>query len=269
MAPTKHSGRRGRPADQPLLEGAPEPDHPRKGICGARRASGGLCQRKPGSGTDHPGVGRCAIHGGLAPTGKKAAGVIIGQGMILDGKKIMGVPIEISPAEALAQCVYIAAGEVAYCTMRIEQLHEEEVVQRESSITATYVIEGYEDMTPQQRKQARAKARRHGGRSVGRVLDEVKITRGQPLLHLWIRERQRCVDRLARLSKMALDAGVAEREVALQERMAGILVQFAQGLMEGLGLTAKQRAAAPAVVQGQLIALAGGIGDRKGEEDAA
>ena len=129
MPPT-HNRRSTKPTEPIPWDEGPERDKIRKGICGARAAKGGLCHRSPGQGTDHPGVGRCNFHGGNSQTGKVAAGVVIGQGMMLDGKQIMGTAIEIAPAEALAQCVYIAAGEVAYCTMRIAQLDEEDVVVR-------------------------------------------------------------------------------------------------------------------------------------------
>lgn len=48
------------------------PLHPTKGypICGARKRQGddgGICTQKAGWGTDHPGQGRCKLHGGAAP----------------------------------------------------------------------------------------------------------------------------------------------------------------------------------------------------------
>lgn len=39
----------------------------RKAICGARKRNGeGVCQLPAGWGTDHPGTGRCKLHGGCA-----------------------------------------------------------------------------------------------------------------------------------------------------------------------------------------------------------
>jgi len=40
-----------------------------RGICGAKTRSGGRCQLPAGWGTDHPGVGRCKLHGGATPRG--------------------------------------------------------------------------------------------------------------------------------------------------------------------------------------------------------
>src|SRR3954464_1896473 len=41
---------------------------------------------------------------------------------------------------------------------------------------------------------------------------------GRPTPHTWIRLEQEALDRLARVSKMALDARVAERQIRITER---------------------------------------------------
>lgn len=181
-----------------------------------------------------------------------SAGVTIARGMMLDGEPVMGRAIEIGAAEALARCVWIAAGEVAYCTAKIAELSEEEVLQREVTTTTEYAWS-------EKNREKRTRRLKREGRRRGEPPEvvEARIQRSPYGLHLWIRERHRCIDRLARLSKMALDAGIAEREVALQERMADMLVEFAQGLIAGLGLSAKQKALVPGVIQHQLIAMTG------------
>jgi hypothetical protein len=40
---------------------------PLDNVCGANKKSGGTCRRPSGWGTDHPGVGRCKLHGGASP----------------------------------------------------------------------------------------------------------------------------------------------------------------------------------------------------------
>jgi len=42
-------------------------------ICGARTRRGSLCQQPAGWGTDHPGEGRCKLHGGASPRGVESA----------------------------------------------------------------------------------------------------------------------------------------------------------------------------------------------------
>ncbi len=50
--------------------GTPNRDKP---LCGAKKRQGdGHCTRPAGWGTDHAGAGRCKLHGGCAPSGRKA-----------------------------------------------------------------------------------------------------------------------------------------------------------------------------------------------------
>ncbi len=46
---------------------------------------------------------------------------------------------------------------------------------------------------------------------------------GRLVAHTWIRMEQEALDRLARVSKMALDGGVAERAIQFAERTGELL----------------------------------------------
>lgn len=53
--------------------------------CGAAKRQGaGTCARPAGWGTDHPGFGRCKLHGGTTPSGVKAAAAA-------EGRYLLGV----------------------------------------------------------------------------------------------------------------------------------------------------------------------------------
>jgi hypothetical protein len=86
--------------------------------------------------------------------------------------------------------------------------------------------------------------------------------RREVLLRQWNDER----DRLARTSKMALDAGVAERQVRMAERYAELLARLIQGILSDLNLNKQQKAATPEVVRRHLLALEPPTED---DEDAA
>jgi hypothetical protein len=79
---------------------------------------------------------------------------------------------------------------------------------------------------------------------------------GQVLMRMWDDER----DRVARISKAALDAGVQERQVQLAERYGEALAQVLRNIFGDpeLGLTDGQRAQLPAVLRRHLVALDGG-----------
>lgn len=73
-----------------------------------------------------------------------------------------------------------------------------------------------------------------------------------------IRDLRQSRDAMARISKMAIDAGLAERQVVLQERMAELMVRFAQELVAQLPLTDKQERLVPKAMETALLAIEGG-----------
>jgi hypothetical protein len=75
--------------------------------------------------------------------------------------------------------------------------------------------------------------------------------RREVLLRQWSDERER----LARTAKMALDAGVAERQIKMAERYAELLARLIQSILGDLNLTQRQREVAPEVVRRHLLAL--------------
>src|SRR4051794_35743629 len=61
--------------------------------------------------------------------------------------------------------------------------------------------------------------------------------------HTWVRMEQEAIDRLARLSKMALDSGVAERHVRIAERTGQLIAAALHDAIGPLALSAADRAA--------------------------
>jgi hypothetical protein len=76
-------------------------------------------------------------------------------------------------------------------------------------------------------------------------------------LNIWIKTRQVAMATLAKYSKMALDAGVAERQVQLAERYGEMLATLISGILGDLELTKKQQKVAPVIVTKHLQLLEG------------
>jgi len=176
-------------------------------LCGSKKRQGaGTCRREAGWGTEHPGTGHCKHHGGASPSGQLHAA--------RQEIAIMGREVDISPGEGLLLCVRIAAGEVGYCTQRIADLTAgEEYEELEFEKTTRFI-------------------NKDGDESGG--IDETQVKEKQ--LNIWIRVRQAGLDRLAKFSKMALDAGVAERQVRIAEQQGALIAEILKGVLLDLGI---------------------------------
>lgn len=63
------------------------------------------------------------------------------------------------------------------------------------------------------------------------------------------------VDRAAKHSKLALDAGIQERQIKMMEETAVLLAQVVRGVLDGLDLSPAQRTKAPDLVRTHMLAI--------------
>ncbi len=169
-----------------------------------------------------------------------AAGVTIANHLVgthhgvITTAPVYGKAERMAPADALLWCVAIAAGEVRYLSKKVAELTEDEVLGRPT----TYTTERGEGEKGHKNMRT--------------------VQRGPVEPHIWVKERHRAVERLAKLSKMAMDAGVAERLVALAEFQATALADLFGAVFRDIGLTAAQMKRAEPVVERQLLAMESG-----------
>jgi hypothetical protein len=81
------------------------------------------CQKTAGWGTDHPGIGRCRLHGGAAPSHSKNAQVVVAK----EAVETYGLPREIDPQEALIEELARTAGHVGWLGQKVKELEEPEM----------------------------------------------------------------------------------------------------------------------------------------------
>lgn len=140
----------------------------------------------------------------------------------------LGMALDVTPQEALLACVRIAAGEVAYATEQIKELSEDEYIGN-----------------PQTEREM------IGGEDGVRY----ETTTHLPAAHIWVKMRQEGLDRLARFSKMALDAGVAERMVRVAEGRGAELATLIREVVEEIKITDEQKKRLPDAIRKKLTAL--------------
>lgn len=200
-------------------------------LCGAKKRQGeGTCGRPAGWGTNHLGVGPCKLHGGNTRAHNRAAAPAVA--------RQLGAEVDMEPIDALLWCVRLAAGEVRVFTELVAELAESDWKGAPlSTVDRPLKDEGGAESASQR---------------------AVEVREGSAELHIWIKARQAAMDRLAKFTKMALDAGVAERQIELAERWAEGLAALLGGVLDDLELTAAQRKRAPEVVRRRLAALESG-----------
>jgi hypothetical protein len=184
--------------------------------CGANKRQGeGCCKRPAGWGTDHPGMGRCKLHGGSTPDHKNAAKVEIARRAVVT----YGLPREVTPDVALLEEVHRTAGHVAWLGEVVAGLEQDELVFG----LAEVVDKG-------------------AGEFPG--IDQTAKSAPSVWLDLYQRERAH----LVRVSKAAIDAGIAERQVRIAEQQGQMLAKVINRVLDALDLTGEQKARVPEVV---------------------
>ena len=87
------------------------------GRCGAKGRAGRPCAQRAGWGTPHPGIGACKLHGGSLPNHIKHA-----QREVIKQEALkLGLSVEVDPAQAIIELVWLCAGDLAFYRSLIER----------------------------------------------------------------------------------------------------------------------------------------------------
>lgn len=191
--------------------------------CGAKTRGGTACKQPSGAGTDHQGFGHCKFHGGLSPNGMKYAAKL--------QAAQLGAELDCDPHEAILKAVRKAAMWERFCAQKVAGLTDDQLV-----VPHARTVEHTDDRA-----------------------GVTTVTESRAELNLWLREHQHAVRDLAHLGKVAVDAGVAERQVRLAEQLAEDWGRALRAILDELELSAEQRAKAPIVVERHLRLLEGGV----------
>lgn len=193
--------------------------------CGARKRQGeGNCTRPAGWGTDHPGTGKCKLHGGCTQSNRIAAQ----EEQARQAVETYGLPRDISPTDALLEEVRYTAGHVAWLREQVRALEAGELVW---GLTE--------------------KAEKNATEFPG--TDRTEAAKPNLWLELYYRERKHLVD----VTKAAISAGIEERKVRLAEAQGSLVAQVIRAILTDLGLTDEQQSRVSEVVPRHLRALAG------------
>lgn len=201
--------------------------------CTAHRRDKTACTQPPVAGTNV-----CRFHGGSAKAVKAAAAARVVEDNIRRELVRFGVPVDVSPTEALLEEVRWSAGHVAWLRQKVREVIGDD--ERTAS--------GTHPLVWGTTKQVDKEATKHPGTDVTEA--------GQ--VSIWWKLYSEERDRLAAISTAAIRAGVEERRVRLAEQQGDAIVDAIRAILADLGLTPQQQVLVGTVVPRHLRLLATG-----------
>lgn len=239
--------------------------------CGALNQPGAkhkYCQSAKGVRTDHPGYGNCIKHGGNTEAGVKSAMREMGRDLVekfkserrFGGDRRDPSLANLSPEQALLEEVRRSAAMVRFLEERIarwnlnpiaEAMVEEFATAKRPSVAKRADVPSLARhldilLNDIANSELPALTDRHEKTGI------VAFTDAREWLYLYREER----GHLARVAKMCIDAGVAQRLVTLAEDQGRILASAIRAVLSALNLSAEQAALVPQIVPPVLRAVA-------------
>lgn len=202
--------------------------------CGAALTKDGIrtgehCSQAAGFQTDHAGFGQCRLHGGITPAGKKSAARQAGRELIQQVK---------------------FGGDLKITNVTAEQALIEEV--RRSTAMVRWLEERIGawqyDIDPQAELGGLPRMMGETWKGNSQLTDQ----------HAWLICYREERAHAAKVAKMAIDAGIAERMVRIAEDQGIMLGTAIKAVLDALNLTPRQAKEVPKIVPGILRSISAG-----------
>lgn len=198
--------------------------------CGGKKRQGeGTCTQAAGWGTDHPGTGRCKLHGGSTKNHNAHAIEEQARGLV----ETYGRKVETTAVEALLDEVQWTAGHVAWLRDRVREI---EAIESDPGSGEHPLVWG-------------KTRRKTGGEDWGETEEAAPS--------IWLRLYRQERTHLVKVCSEAIRAGIEERRVRLAEQQGALVAQVIRAILTDLDLSAEQQARIPEIVPRHLRALAG------------
>ncbi|QZN85313.1 hypothetical protein [Cellulomonas sp. C5510] len=192
------------------------------------------------------------MHGGGSPQAQAAGRRRQEEAAAAVAVQTLGLPVDISPTDALLEEVRWTAGHVQWLRRRVQELHEEPTHQAftlDGRPVGTANPSGRDALVWGTTKVVD----KQSGEAPG--TDTTQEARPSIWYELYGRERKHLVT----VCQAAIKAGVEERRVRLAEQQGELVAGAIRAILADLGLTAEQEALVAEVVPRHLRVLAGGV----------
>lgn len=179
----------------------------------------------------------------------------------MDAKRALarfGVPVDISPAQALLAMVHEAAGNVAYLSARIDEMIEQgqaaEHEYKADILAQVAAVADGEDSSDQGIKIKRGAEALFG--PIVSATSKGDLYATQETQRAIVSMYGEWTDRLVKYSKAAIDAGVAKAQVELARQQGQMLIQIIKTVMTKLGFDVAQTREAQLLLAVEMRRLA-------------
>lgn len=188
----------------------------------------------------------CRIHGGSSARSRAAGAQRVAEAAAQEAVRTLGLPVDVSPTEALLEEVRWTAGHVQWLRARVQELNAE----------PTHTVESLagEDLGMASRDGRGALTWGTTKVTTGDTAGTTQEAKPSLWYELYTRERTH----LVRVCAEAIRAGVEERRVRLAEQQGELVAGAIRAILADLGLSAEQEARVSEVVPRHLRVLAGG-----------
>lgn len=238
--------------------------------CGALTKTGAPCRHSKGQNTDHPGFGYCNLHGGNTQAGIKSAMMEMAEQFASEYKRDRRFGgnrhdpeyANYTPEQALLEEVRRSAAMVRFLEERIgrwnlasDDTERLQAILSKSRYDHTKAslkreIKSFLDELPQEDASSGYHLPRLS--EVNPATGFVSFTDAHTWLTLYRDERTH----LARVAKMSIDAGVAQRLVTIAEDQGRVLASAIRAVLSALSLSEQQEQMIPRIVPPILRAVA-------------
>ena len=194
-------------------------------ICGARKKNNDPCASSPA-----PGATRCGRHGGNSPRAKAAAGKRVAEAELAQKVGTLGIREkypDVDPGQALLTEIQISHAHVQWLRAKVAEIEPNELIWGTTKTESGIGPQGPVYMTVQEAG-----------------------------FHTWYQLYTKEREHFAKLTTMALKAGIEARKIQLAERTGEMVAGAIQRILDGLQLTPDQSKIVPTLVPTVLRELA-------------
>lgn len=230
-------------------------------ICGAKKKNLDPCGMAPLRGAT-----RCRNHGGASPQAKAAAARRIAE---QEAQELMAKAIttlglkgkDIDPATALLEEISWTYAHVQWLRAKVQELTENHPLVRGTEERYEFTDDGDTRFTEARTESANPGAHalvwgqteyrdKSGGDDAGQTVVE------QAGINIWYQLYMKEREHLAKVSALALKAGIEERKIKLAESQGELVAAVLKRILNALNLTPAQWEQVPVIVPRELRALA-------------